>query len=419
MPTYITIGVCISIIVVLTARDMLHKRELRGTSFKKRLGHPFEYDWGLIFLHKWLPALPLYKKRQLGSIGALLISLVLVPNVLGLLASFADDSLFLPGDAAGFLEDPIFFPYTIVIATTFYLFRKTMDIVPATLDSIPRGTPDNPSRAQLPSAIRHQLGFVASVLLQAGEQRGRWGRVPDVVLTVLLIGMVTISYASGVYGEQTEALNWRSPAFFWGNMYGIVFFFFMMGYLLRTALAFVIRLIWCMWYIGKKLGDRDGLRIEPLSPDGAGGLGQFGKLAWRIDLLLLPTMSLAVYWYWTWDLTPTYITGFVVLILLVPLFFLLPLWGLHGAMKKAKAQELQLLSQRFDLNASVMRQWLRGKWDVDRQQGLEATAVVERVLLLHQRASHMPVWPFDLTVLARVVGYVLIPLLLILIQRFI
>ena len=171
-----------------------------------------------------------------------------------------------------------------------------------------------------------------------------------------------------------------------------------------------------MWYFGKKLYNERLLRIEPLNPDGALGFGEFGKLAWRIDLVLLPTMGMAVFYYMAGDIPVVYIIGLIILLLLIPIFFFGPLWGLHRVMLKTKSQELRILSQQYNLNVSIVRQWLKGEEGIKRIDGLAAKEVLKSVILLHEQTSRMPVWPFDTTTLTKVLGYFLLPIVAIVLQ---
>ncbi len=172
-----------------------------------------------------------------------------------------------------------------------------------------------------------------------------------------------------------------------------------------------------MWYLGHELGESKLLRIEPLNPDGAGGLSKLGNLAGRIDLALLPSVIFLVYWYVVWDMNPGYIGAIIIAIILTPVFFFFPLWGLHKAMDKAKRAELELLSEQFNKHALTMKQGINIKKHVETPEALRAQEVLERVILLHQRASRMPVWPFDHITLTRVFLYVVLPVATIVIKN--
>ncbi len=416
MATYIILGVCMCFILALSARDIFHSRKLHGTTSEERLGHQWDYELGFPLLFKRLPGIHLFGKPRFGSSGSRLVLAVLILFVLGLLASVADGTLFIPGDDIGFFEDSASLSVIVAIAATFYLFRRVMDMVPEALRSILRDTSDDLSQVQVDSDIEGCLQEVASVLFQTEEGRGRWGRALDVGLTIGFASFAVLIYASGVF-NPAEIVNWKGSDHFWGNMFGIIQLGLVFVYVVPRGLGYLVRLIWSLWYLGKKLGGANLLRIQPLNPDGAGGLGKFGNLAWRIDLVLLPILVVAVAWYMVWDITPTYVTSLIMAILLIPFFFFGPLWSLHEAMKKAKNKELRLLSQKFDPNASIVKRWLNNEEGVKREDGLEATEVLERIILLHERTSRMPVWPFDHTTLTKVSVYILIPIIAMVLQN--
>ncbi len=411
MLTYIIVGVCICFTLALSARDIFRSRNLHGATSEEWLRHQYDYELSFTLLFKKL------RLGFLGSLGSLLVFLALIPFMLGLLASVADGTLFLPGDAIGFFEDYRTLALIVVGAASIYIFRKVMDMVPETLHSIPNDTTDDLSKAQHHAhKIECCLKRVASVLFQTNGGRGRWGRALDVGLTILLASIVAISWASSV-NNPPEIVDWKNPDYLWGNMFGIIYYSFIFFYILRICLGYLIRLVWCLWYLGKKLDEGNLLRIEPLNPDGAGGLGEFGKLGWRIDLVPLPPLMMAVYWYIFFPITAVFISGLIITILLVPVFFFGSLWGLHKAMAKAKSKALNDLSQQYNRNASIIKRLLNSEESVTIEKGLAAQEVLERVILLYERTSRMPVWPFDHTTLTRVFGYFLLPIIAILLQN--
>lgn len=412
MSTYIIIGVCLFFILAVAARDIFYSRKLHGTTSEEWLGHQYDYEKGFPLLFKRLPEIRLFGRLRLGSLGSLLVFIVLIPYVLGLLASFADGALFLPGDEMSFFEDYTILPMLVAIAVTFYFFRKVMDMVPETFRFIL-----NDTSAQRALRIEICLERVAAALFQTKKGGVKWGRALDVGLTILFASLIAFVWAS-IVNNPSEPGGWGSPKHFWGNMFGIIEFSLAFVYVVPRGLGYLIRLVWCMRYFAKKLEEEGLLRIEPLNPDDAGGFGIFGKLAWRIDLVVLPTLIMAVFYYMTGYgyINTAYISGLIITILLIPIFFFGPLWGLHRVMVKTKSEELRILSQQYNLNVSIVRRWLKGEEGIKRIDGLAAKEVLDSVILMHEQTSRMPVWPFDATTLTRVLGYFLLPIVAIVLQ---
>lgn len=403
MSTYFIIGVCLFFIFAVSARNIFRGRKLHGITSEEWLGHQYDYEKGFHLLFKRLPEIRLFGRLRLGSLGSLLVFIVLIPYALGLLASLADGTLFLPGDEMSFFEDYLTLPMLVAIAVTLYFFRKVMDMVPEAFRSIRNDT------------FEKYLKGVAGVLFQTKKGRVRWEQLLDVGLTFTFAYFIALAWANGVNNPTTFGA-WDSPNHFWGNMFGIIEFSLAFVYVLPRILGYLIRLVWCMWYFGKKLYEERLLRIGPLNPDRDGGLGIFGKLAWRIDLVLLPTMGMAVFYYMAGDITPWYIGGLIITILLIPIFFFGPLWGLHRVMVRTKSEELRKLSYQYDLNAPIVSRWLLGEEGIKRIDGLAAKEALEIVIRMHEQTSRMSVWPFDVTILTRVLGAFLLPIIAIVLQ---
>ena len=73
---------------------------------------------------------------------------------------------------------------------------------------------------------------------------------------------------------------------------------FVFVYFIRVLLSYVIRLSIAMRSIGKAFTGKNLVHIEPLHPDGAGGLAEFGGLAWRMTWLVLPIALYLVFWWY-------------------------------------------------------------------------------------------------------------------------
>jgi len=168
--------------------------------------------------------------------------------------------------------------------------------------------------------------------------------------------------------------------------------------------------------IGNTLSRENLLNIEPLHPDGAGGLAEFGNLGRRIALLILPISLYLVFWWYN-RILPGERVDFLfwiaagVVILMVPVVFFVPLWGLHTAMTKAKSRALDVLSRHFDNNAATMWKWLGNAGSITRDEGLTTRENIENITVLYEHVSKMPVWPFNSTTIVRLGGYILITII--------
>ncbi len=137
MATYIIVGVCVCFLVAVSLREIFRIRTLTGETPKEWLEHQYDYDIGFSLLFKKAPNNHIHKRKWLiGTLGKLLLFFILAPCLLGLLASTIDGTLTLPDDDVGFFEDYLFFFLLVTIASTFYLMKRAMDLVPETFNSV-------------------------------------------------------------------------------------------------------------------------------------------------------------------------------------------------------------------------------------------------------------------------------------------
>ncbi|MFP6836130.1 MAG: hypothetical protein VB948_08480, partial [Pseudomonadales bacterium] len=86
-----------------------------------------------------------------------------------------------------------------------------------------------------------------------------------------------------------------------------------------------------------------------------------------------------------------YTAGLIVGVPSAALLFLLPLWGLHKNIRRAKAERLQALRSRLD--------------EVDREDVSQLETLTAHI----DRVRTMPNWPIDTQTVTRVFAYVIIP----------
>ena len=157
MSTYIMVGVALCFTLALSARNIFRVRKLHGEEPEEWFGNWCSYDPVFSLFFKWLPATRLFPERwqsfpkwRFGSVGSVLLLFVLVPYLLGLLASAVDGTLLPPLDVegngyTGFLDDLLFLSIIVGSAATVYIFRSIMNIVPETFLSLFNNIPEERS----------------------------------------------------------------------------------------------------------------------------------------------------------------------------------------------------------------------------------------------------------------------------------
>lgn len=192
-----------------------------------------------------------------------------------------------------------------------------------------------------------------------------------------------------------------------------------MKFLLYYSLTLCILRIVATFFVLKKFF-RFSANIQPLHPDSCGGLSPLGSLSMRLNvgafmfgivsvlgviantsqynLSLVHPMNLAV--------ITAYIAGATVA-------FFLPLYSAHRRMTEAKYHTVQIINQRFE---QINKELLAELAD-SREVNESKINQMEALRKVHEIASNMPVYPFNLKTVSSFVGSVLTPLLIFLLEK--
>jgi hypothetical protein len=156
---------------------------------------------------------------------------------------------------------------------------------------------------------------------------------------------------------------------------------------------------------------RGRLSVNPVHPDGCGGLGPLNRFALSFTYLLATcAFGLVLMLYLTstggGPFDPAILVATGLYVVLAPLCFFATLGTVHGQMKESKHGLLQDLATRLQGEYDVVSAALRaGKGPPHRQ-----VEEIERLRTLYDLADQCPVWPFDGRSLRRFLGAVLAPL---------
>jgi len=401
----VIIGTLVSILLLL--RDTLRKRDLIGDNPREYFSHPFDYDLGWRLVFTKLPTIP-----YVGRLITLILFFFLLFYVPAMIGSSIDGTLTDPRlEVVAFFDESLLLVGAIITGTMCYLYVRLFEYVPRAMACIAKSRNTRDGGYTISPEAGAHLKSAASFIFQTGNGRKRWWLLFDVLLGITLICAVAYPELRALQAEPGVRI-WSDPYYPWGNIVNILVLFVYV-YFIRLLLSYVIRLSIAMFSIGNTLSRENLLNIEPLHPDGAGGLAEFGNLGRRIAMLILPITLYLVFWWYDRilpgervDLLFWVASG--VLILMVPVVFFVPLWGLHTAMTKAKNKALDVLSRYFDNNATTMWKWLENAGSMTRDEGLTTRENIENISVLYEHVSKMPVWPFNTTTIVRLSGYILV-----------
>jgi hypothetical protein len=167
--------------------------------------------------------------------------------------------------------------------------------------------------------------------------------------------------------------------------------------------------IWGLW----QLFDRFEVYPHPLHPDRAGGLSAINDYAVGFTyIIVLVGIGVAVQVYVTWKEHGSALTrdiaGLLAAYVVIGLvFFFLPSWAAHNAMKTAKQELLMDISQRFQADYAEVVEGLEAD-----TVGLEESITrLESLRTLYELTEQFPVWPLDTGTLSRFAATIVFPLI--------
>lgn len=167
--------------------------------------------------------------------------------------------------------------------------------------------------------------------------------------------------------------------------------------------------IWGLW----QLFDRFEVYPHPLHPDRAGGLHAINDYAVGFTyIIVLVGIGVAVQVYVTWKehgsaLTRDIAALLAAYVVIGLVFFFLPPWAAHNAMKTAKQELLMDISQRFQADYAEAVEGLEAG---DIEWG-ESITRLENLHTLYELTEQFPVWPLDTGTLSRFAATIVFPLL--------
>jgi hypothetical protein len=183
-------------------------------------------------------------------------------------------------------------------------------------------------------------------------------------------------------------------------IYFTVFSFFCYKYIASLA---------AVTWLFMKISKNDGFIIRPLSPDNCSGLKLLSDLSLYYVYIIIPFfLFFIVKYFMLTKFLPSQQIILGILILVLFISFFLPLGAVHGAMKRAKDKELDEIDTYFrELNDEVKR--ILSK-KVYQNELFEKLGILEKMDFLYNSVKRMPVWPFNLGNLGRVLAASFIPI---------
>ncbi len=197
------------------------------------------------------------------------------------------------------------------------------------------------------------------------------------------------------------------------------------GYILESFGAFLLGLLaWRMLVVGleaRRLGREFDLTPQLGHPDRAGGLAPLGNLClWNAMVV-----SVAGVYLGGWVLvgpmtayqpialayTPLYYKLLSIPIVVGVISFFLPLWSIHRVMVARRAEVLRELDKLGKSINDLSRKLLSEVDELEPATSEEMGKRLERMQRVYEQSQHIPVWPFNTSILVKFLGTQLVPVL--------
>ena len=351
------------------------------------------------FRHSWLPDSLLSTSTRAKPHAMIWALFGLLPVVAFAGAALLDGTFYIEGDGRGLMEDwfnPAFIVTTPVLLSVSAIVYSRF---PNVLISLRRVI----AQDLLPAADFDKLLKEQEKTILAKSRNSRYLAIALFVGLTVWAGLIIEQnwFSPEAYGFDTWHSRHHKTGFIVLSIYNVLF--------TDLGLVFLsfkfITISHVMRRICLKLTNANVIRVRPMYPDRAGGLGTVGTFSLQMVLILaVGLLPITTGLFNSEGMPPALAIGVGIYFCLLIYAFFYPLSGAHRAMRDAKAATLLLLSQRFN---RIYDEYMAG---IDTStSNILSKKVDEADTLgkLYEQAQRMPVWPFNLGTVSRFGGILL------------
>ena len=330
-----------------------------------------------------------------------------------------DGSFYIEGPGTGFIEDIsilvnilVYMPLLMTaVALTFPRLSRVLDELQFAIEKAAPSSTTDDSQAPVSGEGRPRLSedCYRKILKKRADTilMGKGNKSRYLAAILFLIGFLwVISVSVGI--AYTVDDDWVSTTYLMSYVAHTLYITVFYG-IITPFLAFkLITILHAMRSICFKLTKDEVLRVRPLNPDKAGGLGAIGTFSFQLVLVMLVPLVPILTRIMLGTTSPITFVNVSMYVPVLVLTFFYPLGGAHRAMQTAKQNTLRTLSEEFNRIHDDFMGRIRDKSDTKEPAGMkEQFEMAEKVGKLYMEAQQMPVWPFNLTTLSRFGGILL------------
>ena len=249
------------------------------------------------------------------------------------------------------------------------------------------------------------------------EEKKRFIRGEDnyrkYIIIPMIIGSLAAFYYAFIYQFfQRTTVIWHDGNYILGLITYTIELVAFLGIIAPLIMWRVFATISVMRDICDKKDDEGNsiFNLKPVSPDKAAGLKILGDISLKMSILGIVPMLMVIVGIWNLELTDAVIYTVPIYCIIIILLFFLPLSKAHSAMRNAKNEILGALSKEHNIIYEKFKKKLDKKGPTVDEISLRD---MEGIDSLYQKATKMPVWPFDITIIRNFTVSILVPLILV------
>lgn len=342
----------------------------------------------------------------LNTIVRVLLVTLLLPLILILNSLFIEKNFVLNGSSVGLAEDGNILSMFVAFPVVILLLNNACSKFVEFIEYVPELVCDK-------NVEDDNEGTDDSVQFALSKNK-----LIDFIRVLLLLGgfMFVIFNAYNRYYKYSEVYSFHDfwttskyPITFWlTNLYTSLVW----GYLSPIIGLVLIRIIFTIYVMNKRIVNGNGFKLKPMSADGLGGFRPLADLALSMSYVTIPFYAqVLIYYYWIPKINIPFVIGIGTVFILSILLFVLPTATAHKAMEDAKERKLEPVALRFQseydkiiLNAdSSYASEKDHKGDGDK---------LSQISQIYTVINNSPVWPIDTKVIGRFIAVVVLPILI-------
>lgn len=341
----------------------------------------------------------------------------IIPAFIFYLSSRIENSLILPSPQLGFLSDSVFLSYFIFIpavtSMAVYYFPNFKNVLHGFKDVVisEHNVNRNIKSKDSDSPENRQTAFISEekfndMLKSAEDKIVGNGKMKYLKIAFFIGGVLWVAvaakshwFAIDTYGRDIWSSQTFRISFFIRTLFELVMF----GYLFPLIIYKYLMILHTIRSICRQLTEEKVLKLRPLNPDKAGGLGFIGKYSFNMTSFLLPMLIPIIFYMYLHDVNIILSIGLTLYIPILVFAFFYPLSGAHEVMKDFKNRELNLLTMEFNnvYDHLVNDIMLFKASDLPTEY-----EILDKIESLYNKADKMPVWPFDTKTLTKFISII-------------